>query len=284
MARPLRIEFPGAVYHITARGNAKQNIFYKESDFANFLTILCKVVKRYHFILHYYCLMYNHYHLLIETPEGNLSRGMRQLNGVYTQYFNKKHQRVGHLFQGRYKAILVEKENYLLELSRYISLNPVRANLVQNLEEWNWSAYRQFIGLSNRISCLSTDWILGQFGIERNMAINAYKNFILSGVDKKSPLQNIKGQIFLGSNYFTENVANLVEKHAELSEITRKQLYASRPSLQEIFQNKNNEKIQIEKEIYKAYQKYGYTLKEIAQYLSLHYTTISRIIKKVENK
>ena len=132
MARPLRIQFPRALYHITARGNAKQNIFLNKDDFNDFLIILCKVTKRYHLLLHCYCLMHNHYHLLLETPEGNISQGIRQLNGTYTQQFNKKYQRVGHLFQGRYKSILVEKENYLLELSRYIALNPQRANLVKN--------------------------------------------------------------------------------------------------------------------------------------------------------
>ncbi|MFH1939655.1 MAG: transposase [bacterium] len=132
MTRPLRIEFKGAVYHITSRGNAKQAIFLTEKDFADFLGVLCQVVKRYHFILHAYCLMNNHYHLLIETPYGNLSRGMRQLNGLYTQRFNQRHKRVGHLLQGRYKAILVDKDNYLLTLCRYVVLNPVRAKIVKD--------------------------------------------------------------------------------------------------------------------------------------------------------
>jgi putative transposase len=133
MTRPLRIEFAGAVYHLTSRGNAKQAIFLAEKDFADFLGVLCQVVKRYHFILPAYCLMKNHYHLLMETPEGNLSRGMRQLNGLYTQRFNKKYQRVGHLLQGRYQAILVDKDHYLLTLCRYVVCNPVRAKIVKDL-------------------------------------------------------------------------------------------------------------------------------------------------------
>jgi REP element-mobilizing transposase RayT len=119
MARPLRIEFPGAVYHITSRGNAKQTIFLENQDRHKFLEVLSTVIERCSWLCHAYCLMKNHYHLMIETPEANLSRGMRQLNGVYTQLFNQRHKRVGHLFQGRYKAILVEKDTHLLSLCRY---------------------------------------------------------------------------------------------------------------------------------------------------------------------
>jgi REP-associated tyrosine transposase len=126
MARPLRLEFPGAIYHLTGRGNARQKIFFADPDRELFLDTFGGVVSRYGWICHAYCLMANHYHLLVETPKANLSLGMRQLNGVYTQAFNRRHKRVGHLFQGRFKAILVEKESYLLELCRYIVLNPVR--------------------------------------------------------------------------------------------------------------------------------------------------------------
>ncbi len=124
MARPLRIEYSGAVYHITSRGNEKKPVFRDEEDRCTFLDILERVNKRYNWICHAYCLMDNHYHLLIETPDGNLSMGMRQLNGVYTQLFNKRHKRTGHLFQGRYKAILIQKDSHLLEVCRYVVLNP----------------------------------------------------------------------------------------------------------------------------------------------------------------
>ncbi len=141
MARPLRIEYPGALYHITARGNRKADIYLRSSDRYKFLEILEKTVGRYNWICHGYCLMNNHYHLLIETPDANLSKGMRQLNGIYTQYFNRVHDSVGHLFQGRFKSILVEKESYLLELCRYIVCNPVRANLCREPKDWKWSSY-----------------------------------------------------------------------------------------------------------------------------------------------
>ena len=142
MSRPLRLEFAGALYHITARGNERKAIYADEADFEVFLEILDSVYLQHNWVIHAYCLMNNHYHLLLETPDANLSKGMRQLNSVFTQAMNKKHHRVGHLFQGRYKAILVDKNAYLLELSRYIVLNPLRACMVEKLDDWP-SAYQQ---------------------------------------------------------------------------------------------------------------------------------------------
>lgn len=130
MARPLRLEFPGAIYHVTSRGNARNAIFLDDEDRVLFLACLGAVVTRFGWWCHAYCLMDNHYHLLIETPEGDLSRGMRQLNGVYTQRFNRRHGRAGHVFQGRFKAIVVDRDSYLLELCRYVVLNPIRAGMV----------------------------------------------------------------------------------------------------------------------------------------------------------
>lgn len=127
MARPLRIEFPGALYHVTAQGNAQQNIFLDDEDRQQFLAVIARVVSQFHLLLHAYCLMDNHFHLVVETPKANLSKAMRQLNGVYTQAFNRRYQRVGHVLQGRFKAILVDQDNYQLELCRYVVLNPVRA-------------------------------------------------------------------------------------------------------------------------------------------------------------
>jgi len=282
MARPLRIEFPGALYHLTSRGNARQTIFFDEEDFTDFLTVLGQVAKRYHFLLHSYCLMHNHYHLLIETPEGNLARGMRQLNGTYTQHANQRHQRVGHILQGRYRSILIDKENYLLELSRYIALNPVRANLVEDPKDWPWSAYPQLIGFNQRIPCLSSDWILAQFAPERKAAIKAYQAFVLSGMDAASPLKKVKGQLFLGPEHFMEKIKHLIGEQKRFSEIPKNQRYAARPSLPEIFQGKD--KKAKEEQMYQAYQEYGYTLKDIAEYLGVHYTTVSKRIKRMENE
>ncbi|MCX5971105.1 MAG: transposase [Coprothermobacterota bacterium] len=147
LARPLRIEFEDAVYHITSRGNERKEIYRDARDRTLFLAVLRQVNPRYHWLCHAYCLMDNHYHLLIETPEGNLSQGMRQLNSLYTQGFNRGHGRVGHVLQGRYRAIVIEKESHLLEVCRYVALNPVRAKAVERPEDWNWSSYGGTAGL-----------------------------------------------------------------------------------------------------------------------------------------
>ena len=162
MARPLRIEYPGAVYHATSRGNEKKPIFKDDHDRESFLAILTRVNKRYHWICHAYCLMDNHYHLLLETPDGNLSLGMRQLNGVYTQAFNRRHNRAGHLLQGRYKGILVQKDSHLLEVSRYVVLNPVRARMAETADAWKWSSYRATAGGAGHPPLLTTAWMNGQ--------------------------------------------------------------------------------------------------------------------------
>ena len=143
--------------------------------------------------------MNNHYHLIVETPEGNLSTGIRQLNGIYTQRFNKKYHRVGHLFQGRFKAILVDKASYLLELCRYIVLNPVRAGLTHEPNEWRWSSYRDTVGKTKSIECLGIDWILSQFGQNVSEAKREFRRFVRAGIGE-SPLNEVKGQIVLGRN------------------------------------------------------------------------------------
>jgi putative transposase len=148
MARPLRLEYEGAVYHVTSRGNARQDIYLVDPDRELFLSVVGATVERFSWLCHAYCLMPNHYHLLIETPEANLSRGMRHLNGVYTQAFNRRHMRSGHVLQGRFKAIVVEKESHLLELARYVVLNPVRARMVRSAKDWPWSSYRATAGLA----------------------------------------------------------------------------------------------------------------------------------------
>ena len=142
MARPLRIEFEGAFYHVMARGNALQDIFLRDADRQTFIDNLGRVAQRFDWRVWAWCLMGNHYHLLIETRQATLSKGMREVNGVYTQAFNRRHRRVGHVLQGRYKAILVDQDTYLLELARYVVLNPVRAGLVQSAGESTWSSHQ----------------------------------------------------------------------------------------------------------------------------------------------
>ena len=147
MARQLRLEYEHALYHITARGSARESIYRVIEDRNQFIRLLAREVTQQGWYCYAYCLMDNHYHLLIETPEANLSSGMRRLNGVYTQAFNRRHQRVGHVLQGRYKSILVDKDSYFLELCRYIVLNPVRAGMVKSPRDFRWSSYRDTVGL-----------------------------------------------------------------------------------------------------------------------------------------
>ena len=280
MARPLRIQYPGAVYHVMSRGNAQQLTYLSDSDRIDFLNILRRTVKKYNWLCHSYCLMGNHYHLLIETIDPNLSLGMRQLNGIYTQRFNKRHNRVGHLFQGRFKAILVEKELYLLELCRYIVLNPVRANIVKQPEEYRWSSYIHIIVLDKNKELLTTDWILSQFSKNYQDAIIAYKKFIHAGINKLTSLPNKTGQIIMGSKNFISKIECFLKKKADIKEVPRKQRYAHRPQLEKLLLEKNISIKKIRnKQIIKYHTEYAYTISEISRLLKLHYSTISKVLK-----
>ena len=285
MVRPLRIEFPGAVYHVTSRGNAKQAIFIDDEDRGRFFDVLSIVVERFHWLCHAYCLMKNHYHLLIETPKGNLSKGMRELNGVYTQGFNQRYRRVGHLFQGRYKAIIVEKDNHLLSLCRYVVLNPVRVGLIKRPEQWRGSSYRATLGLVKRPSFLTDDWVLSQFDGRKRIAMGKYRRFVMEGIDKESPWETLKGQIFYGTDEFIKQLSGLLDGKGNIKEVPRLQRYVARPSLNELFKGKKGKERKAEdKTIHAAYVRYGYTMKEIAEHLGLHYATIRRAIKGVERR
>ena len=232
MARPLRIEeYPNAVYHVTSRGNARNRIFFGDQDRENFLFVLDAVVKRYNWLCHAYCLMDNHYHLMIETPDANLSRGMRQLNGVYTQKYNWWHSKTGHILQGRYKSILIDKENYLLELCRYVVLNPVRANMVEKAEEGKWSSYGATAGLKTVPNYLTGDWILGLFSNNKAEAQKRYRKFVREGIHTGSPWDDLQGQILLGEEGFIEKYKDLLSDKEQIKEIPRPQRYVSRPRL-----------------------------------------------------
>lgn len=287
MARPLRIEYPGALYHVTSRGNAKAKIFVDDSDHKAFLTVLGFVVKRFNWLCHAYCLMGNHYHLLIETPEANLCRGMRQLNGIYTQKFNWKRRRSGHLLQGRYKAILVDKDEYLLELARYMMLNPVRAGIVESPEEYAWSSCQATMGKERAPDFLTTDWLLARFDERKRKAQSRFTDFVKAGMQIKScPWTELKGQIYLGDESFVETLLRMIPAGRDkLQEIPKTQKYASRPVLSELFKgDARSNKRERNRAIYKAHVERGYKLQEIADYLSMHYASISRIVVQVERE
>jgi REP element-mobilizing transposase RayT len=280
MARPLRILYPGAVYHITSRGNERKPVFVNDDDRVDFLHILRHVTERFHWICHAYSLMGNHYHLLIETPEGNLSSGMRQLNGVYTQSFNRRNNRVGHLFQGRFKAVLIQKDSHLLEVCRYVVLNPVRALMVTKPEEWKWSSYRATAGIEKPQPCLSVDWILMQFGSKKAAAQREYRRFVSEGISERSLWKDVKAQSVLGEEEFTEKFEEYVKGYQDIPEIPKSQRFLQRPSLPSLFGDETLQDLPKRNDaIAKAIEEYGYSQREVADKLGMHFTSISRIMR-----
>lgn len=273
MARPLRIEYPRALYHITSRGNAWIDIFYDKKDREFFLELLEDLHTRFGFLIYAYCLMSNHYHLLIETPHANLVDGMRRLNGLYTQRFNKRHKRIGHLLQGRYKAFVIEKESYLLEVCRYIVLNPLQAGLVKHIGEWQWSSYRSTAGLEPEKDFLAIDSLLSLFSEKKMTARKQYVQFVKSGLQMDNPLLNAHGGIILGSDKFARKIMKRV-RNENFEEVIKKERDVGRPKLETILARKKRES-----EIVEAVIKWNYKQKEVADYLGLHYSTISKIVK-----
>ncbi|MEQ1880504.1 MAG: transposase [Burkholderiales bacterium] len=232
MARPLRLEFAGACYHITARGDRQEPIYEDDSDRFVFLDLLAKEVLQQGWILYAFCLMGNHYHLLLETPQPNLVNGMRRLNGVYTQAFNRRHGRVGHVLQGRYKSIVVEKDSHLRELCRYVVLNPVRARMVGSVSDWHWSSYLSTLGRVESPPWLAAHEVLALFGTSAQ-ARRAYERFVAEGVQQPSPWDNLKGQIYLGSEVFRARMQKQLSS-SHVTGVTRRQLDPARPSAQTV--------------------------------------------------
>jgi hypothetical protein len=224
--------------------------------------------------------MDNHYHLLIETPKGNLSQGMRQLNGVYTQRFNQGHGRVGHVFQGRYKAIVVDRDSYLLELCRYVVLNPVRAGMVKQVGDYPWSSYLPMVGLAACPAWLDTDWLPGQFGKRRATIRRRYADFVAQGKNQPSPWTAVRGQALLGSDTFVEKMRPLLAGKGDLKEIPRAQRLLYRPPLEKLFAPvTQDDKRTRNQTICNAYLEFGYSMASIARHIGLHYSTVSKIIK-----
>ncbi len=213
MARPLRIDYPDAYYHVTCRGNERREIFRDDQDRAAFLERLQRSIEIYSVRLHCYVLMSNHFHLVVQTPKANLSEFMRHLNVCYTGYYNRRHHRVGHLFQGRFKAIVIEADSYLLELSRYVHLNPVRVGSVKQrglkeqlryLAKYSWSSLRGYLKREQRGSWVVYDGVLGYVGESRER----YRQFVEEGLSRgySTPWEELRGQVVLGKHGFWERV------------------------------------------------------------------------------
>lgn len=217
MPRPKRIHYEGAVYHVTSRGNERRKIFLKDEDRWMFLRILEEMIDHHGVVCHAWVLMDNHYHLLLETPEANLSLAMKHLNAIYTQKFNKKYGRSGHLFQGRFKALVVEKDSYLKELCRYVVLNPVRAKMVKHPKDWKWSSYRGTVGQAKLETWMEINWLLGQFGKNKKLAQAVYRRFVEEGIGKKgSPWDDLHYRSYLGTQEFLGKVHEIGKKHKNL--------------------------------------------------------------------
>ncbi len=268
MARPLRLEYEGALYHVTARGNARQPIYRDEVDRKRFLQLLGEEIDQQRWRCFAYCLMNNHYHLLLETPEGQLSTGMRRMNGTYTQWFNRRHKRVGHVLQGRFKSILVDKNNYLLELCRYIVLNPVRARSVTKPQDWPWSSYRATAGKVTAPSWLDVAGVLRHFHRTQVVALHTYQQFIREGIFLDSPWEQVRGQIFLGDEAFLSQMARLV-KGQRLTNVPFAQTQPTRPSGKKVLEQVAsvyglNQKTLLARTHSEAYQTAAWLLRRIA--------------------
>ena len=277
MGRPLRIQFAGAIYHVTSRGDRQEAIFWNDGDRYAWQQILASVCARFHWKIHAFCQMGNHYHMIVETLAGTLARGMRQLNGEYTRRFNFRNATVGHLFQGRYKAILVQRQTYLLELSRYVVLNPVRAGMVKTPEAWTWSSFGMTCSDVPAPGWLETDWLLGQFGVERAAAVHAYREFVAAGRGLQSPMTNLRNQLFLGDDKFLKQVC-AGEKAVTVTEISRSQKKVVALRLHEYDARFGDRR----EAMARAYIDGAYTMAEVAAHFCVHYKTVSRAVQGYE--
>jgi REP element-mobilizing transposase RayT len=272
MARPLRLQLSGGLYHVTARGNDRRVIFADDIDCSRFLEVLASVVARYRVRCHAYCLMGNHYHVLLQTPDPNLSAAMRQLNGVYTQGFNRRHQRCGHILQGRFGAQLVDGDVYLHAVCRYIVLNPVRAGLVSHPRAWPWSSFASTAGETPVPGFLTVDWVLALTGAtSRAAAARRYVRFVEEGLDRPPD----RPEEFVGG------LAARYRAAPGSLEIPRAERFAGRPPLAALFAGVTTREERDARAVV-AVSKHGYTMRQVADLLGRHYITVSRALARAD--
>lgn len=274
MARPLRIEFPGAAYHVVSRGHRLGPIYEDDDDRRVFLDILADAIERFNWRCYAYCLMTNHYHLVVETVDANLSAGMRHVNGVFTQSSNRRHKRIGHVFQGRYSGIVVDPEQYLLPVARHIVLNPVRTGTVKVPGAWPWSSYRATCGDDVSPDWLSVDGLLQYFDSDLREAQKQYYVYVLNGAGEDSIWKHVRQQLYLGGDEFIRRVQKFV-KNPDDPNIPRIQRRPPAPSLDDIAENTLTRNEAIER----AYRTGAYTYSSIARFFGLHPSTVSRIVR-----
>jgi len=293
VARPYRLQSEDCFYHITSRGNNRNSIFSKETDYRKFLDYLTKAKKKYKFYLYAYMLMGNHYHLLVETIEPNLSRIMQYINTAYTVYFNRKYKKNGHLFQGRYKSIVVDKDNYLLELTRYIHLNPVRAKIVERPEGYLWSSYHGYMKKKG-------DGVIDRKEVNKylDMDIDKYREFVLDGIGKESDVfKNIYAGFILGSTRFIKDKLRDLREKVESREFSYRRELNNQVSANEIVEVVAGRYEKEVEELYKARKKQleakkvaiyilkrntAMTNEEIGKMFGISYSAVSKADKDVE--
>lgn len=287
MARPLRIEFPGALYHVTTRGDRRELIYDDDVDRQAFLEVMARVLERFDACVLAYCLMGNHYHLVLHTRRPNLSALMRQINGVYTQTYNRRHDKVGHLFQGRFKAILVDRDAYMLEVCRYVDLNPVRAGMVAEPGLWPWSSYCAHVGLAAVPSWLDTPamhgYLLGQDAAtpqQRRLAALRYSTLVAQGKDVMLWKDALKNQIYLGDESFIARMQSLLEPgQATAGEIPRIQRRVEPMTIREYLDGHRRDDA-----VAQAHIEGGHTMTAIASSAGLSVSRVSRLIRKWETE
>lgn len=302
MGRPIRVEYPGALYHITSRGNERKKIFLEDGDRIKFLKILEDYHDRYGILIHSYVLMDNHYHLILETPRGNLLRVMHGINSSYTGYFNRKYGRSGHLFQGRYKGILVEKDAYLLSLSRYVHLNPMRVGVVGRLEQYQWSSYPGYIGKEKESKWVEYAWVLSQFGRDKGRARRRYREYTEEGVrvDTRTPLSNLHGQILLGGEGFIGQIKGMLKGKRLSQEIVDRKRWMEHPSpievvrvisdafginQEEILDRKRRTNIARKVAIYFCQRYTGLSNEAIGELFGgIHYSAVSKVTARIRGE
>jgi putative transposase len=275
MTRPLRIEFPGACYHVTARGNEQKAIVRDDLDREDWVATFGLVCARFDWRCLEWCLMDNHFHFVLETPRANLARGMQQLNGRYAQRFNWRHDRVGHLFQGRYKALLTQNDGHLLEACRYTVLNPERTETPRRYDTWRWSSYRANAGLEPVPPWLDVDQLLAHFGPERTIAHRRYRAFIRAGVEDAVGRPSVEAALYLATRKYIRRRGGKPGGSAETPRIQREPIAVP---LERLLRANGDEGIAL------AYREGGFTLREIADALGVHYSTISRRLAAEEPK
>lgn len=235
MARPLRVEFPDAQYHVTSRGNEGRAIFRSDKDRKTFLEFLGMTVKRFGWSITAWVLMTNHFHLVVQTPQANLSRGMHWLNGTYAAWFNRTRKRRGHLFQGRFHDVLIEREVYLAEVLRYVVLNPVRAKMAGRPEDYQWSSYRATAGLEKAEEWFDLDASLALFGGADAEGRATYQSFVEASISEGENLwDRVVNGIYLGTESWTKRMREQVESKPRSTDHPLKQRAVGRPKISEV--------------------------------------------------